>query len=175
MSGRDFSYPHPAQAQKSLLPPFHPLTVLRDWSPAAPGAAFRIVDSQTHCAAVGATGSGKSSGPLRHLSLAFLAHNYSICALSSKNETPTWEAWAEETARWDRRTQSGDLVIFGTSGKYRFNLLEWEAKRAASQGAGLTINIVNLLDEIAGAIVGNSARGHDGGGPTASGSKTHCM
>lgn len=149
----------------SDLPDFHPLTVLRDWSTISPGAAFRLADAQTHIICTGATGSGKSSGPLRHTALAYLAHGYGGVVLASKpEERPMWEQWAEETGRWNRRTQTGDLVIFDASGKWRFNFLEHEAGRTAAEGGGLTINIVALLDEIAGAIASGAGKASDSGG-----------
>ena len=43
------------------------------------------------------------------------------------------------------------------SGKWRFNFLDWEASRPEA-GGGLTINIVAILDEIAGAIASSAAR-----------------
>jgi hypothetical protein len=149
------------------LPPFHPMTVLRDWSDIAPGAAFRLIDAQTHILCMGSTGSGKSSGPLRHIALAYLAHGFGGVVLCSKpDERPMWEKWAEEAGRWKRESQTGDLVIFDASGKWQFNFLDWEASRAATEGGGLTINIVALLDEIAGAIAsgaGSAAEGGSGG------------
>jgi hypothetical protein len=53
------------------------------------------------------------------------------------------------------------LVIIDAGGKWRFNFIDWEASRP-EEGGGLAINIVNLLDEIAGAISG-------GGGPAEGG------
>ena len=148
------------------LPKFHPMTVLRDWSSISPGAAFRLIDAQTHILCTGSTGSGKSSGPLRHIALAYLAHGFGAVILCSKpDERAMWEQWAEEAGRWDRRTQTGDLVIFDASGKWRFNFLDVEARRATAEGGGLTLNIVALLDEIAGAIAsgaGNAAEGTGG-------------
>jgi hypothetical protein len=51
----------------------------------------------------------------------------------------------------------------GRSGKWRFNFLEWEASRP-EEGGGLTINIVALLDEIAGAIANSAGKAEGGGG-----------
>jgi len=147
------------------LPKFHPMTVLRDWSSISPGAAFRLIDAQTHILCTGSTGSGKSSGPLRHTGLAYLAHGFGGVILCSKpDERPMWEQWAEEAGRWNRRTQAGDLVIFDASGKWRFNFLDWEASRATAEGGGLTLNIVALLDEIAGAIASGASNAAEGTG-----------
>ena len=68
-----------------------------------------------------------------------------------------WEEWAAATGRLD------DLVIVNSAGKWRFNFLEWEASRPEG-GGGLTINIVALLDEIAGAIAHSAGRAEGGGG-----------
>src|ERR1017187_1018888 len=110
------------------------------------------------CCGIGATGSGKPSGPAKHLAYGYLAAGFGglvLCA--KKEERRQWEHWAAETERTD------DLVIIEASGQNRFNFMEWEASRPEA-GGGLTINIVNLLDEIAGAISGGSGPGEGGGG-----------
>jgi hypothetical protein len=137
-----------------VLPEFHPQTVLRDWGN---GQAFRLADAQTGVCVFGATGSGKTSGPAKHLAYGYLAAGFGglvLCA--KKEERRQWQQWAAETGRED------DLVIIEAGGKWRFNFLEWEASRP-EEGGGLTINIVALLDEIAGAIAhsaGNAEGGH---------------
>jgi hypothetical protein len=141
-----------------VLPEYHPLTVLRDWGKVSPGSAFRISDAQTGVVAFGATGSGKTSGPASHFGHSYLAHGFGgVVLCSKKDERPMWEQWAEETGR------TRDLIIIDKSGKWRFNFLEWEASRAG-EGAGLTINIVALLDEIAGAIASGAGKAEGGGG-----------
>ena len=50
-----------------------------------------------------------------------------------------------------------------TIGKWRFNFLEWEVSRTDASG-GLTINIVAILDEIAGAIAKAAGESENGGG-----------
>ena len=55
------------------LHPFHPMRVLQDWSALSPGAAFRIADAVTGVSVFGATGSGKTSGPAKHLASAYLS------------------------------------------------------------------------------------------------------
>ena len=135
------------------LPDFHPQTVIRDWGN---GHAFRLADAQTGVCVFGATGSGKTSGPAKHLAYGYLAAGFGglvLCA--KKEERRQWEQWATETRR------QGDLVIVEGNGKWRFNFLEWEASRPEA-GGGLTINIVAILDEIAGAIA-SSAGSSDGG------------
>src|ERR1700722_5227945 len=135
------------------LPDFHPQTMLRDWGS---GQAFRLADAQTGGGVFGATGSGKTSGPAKHLAYGYLAAGFGglvLCA--KKEERRQWQEWAKETRRED------DLVIIDASGTHRFNFLEWEASRTG-EGGGFTINVVALLDEIGGAISGADAKG--GGG-----------
>ena len=137
---------------KRALPEFHPQTVLRDWGN---GHAFRLSDAQTGVCVFGATGSGKTSGPAKHLAYGYLAAGFGGLVLCAKKEERVqWQQWAAETRR------SRDLVIIEGDGKWRFNFLEWEASRAEA-GGGLTINIVAILDEIAGAIASSS--GIEGG------------
>ena len=138
---------------KKGLPEFHPQTVLRDWGN---GEAFRLSDAQTGVCVFGATGSGKTSGPAKHLAYGYLAAGFGglvLCA--KKEECRQWQQWAADT----RRTK--DLIIIDGGGQWRFNFLEWEASRP-DVGGGLTINIVSILDEIAGAIA-SSASGAEGG------------
>jgi TraM recognition site of TraD and TraG len=137
------------------LPEFHPQTVLRDWNH---GQAFRLADALTGVCVFGATGSGKTSGPAKHLAYGYLAAGFGglvLCA--KKEERRQWQKWAADCGRTD------DLVIVDSSGKWRFNFLDWEASRPEASG-GLTINIVSILDEIAGAIARSAGRDESGGG-----------
>jgi hypothetical protein len=136
------------------LPPFHPLTVVRDWGN---GQAFRIADALTGVAAFGATGSGKTSGVAKHLALGYLAGGFGglvLCA--KKEERQQWQQWAKEAHR------EQDLLIFDASGRYCFNFMDWDASRKG-EGGGLTINTVALLDEIAGAVAGGAGSSEGGG------------
>src|SRR5579875_1123921 len=136
------------------LPDFHPLTVVRDWGR---GEAFRIADALTGVCVFGATGSGKTSGVAQHLAMGYLANGFGGLVLCAKKEERyQWEAWAKATGR------AADLVIIDAAGKWRFKFLDWEAARAG-QGGGLTINIVALLDEIAGNIAGGAGKEEGGG------------
>ncbi len=135
---------------RNELPEFHPQTVIRDWGN---GQAFRLADAQTGVCVFGATGSGKTSGPAKHLAYGYLAAGFGglvLCA--KKDECRQWQEWAAETGRED------DLVIINASGDWKFNFMTWEASRPEA-GGGLGINIVNLLDEIATAISGNTEGG----------------
>ena len=127
------------------LPDFHPDTVIRDWGN---GDAFRVADALTGVCVFGATGSGKTSGPGKHLAFGFLAAGFGglvLCA--KKDERPQWQHWAAETGRED------DIVVIDGEGNWRFNFLDWESSRP-DEGGGLSINVVNMFDELAIAISG---------------------
>jgi hypothetical protein len=137
------------------LPDFHPQAVLRDWGN---GQAFHLADALTGVCVFGATGSGKTSGPARHLAYGYLAAGFGGLVLCAKKEERLqWQKWAADCGRSD------DLVIVDSTGKWRFNFLEWEASRPEASG-GLTINIVSILDEIAGAIARAAGKAEGGGG-----------
>ena len=104
---------------------------------------------------MGATGSGKTSGPGAALAHAYLAHGFGGLVLCAKpDERDRWEEWAIQHNRGD------DLIIVNDLGDARFNFLEWEAARPG-MGGGLTINVVALLDELSAAITrkGDSSSG----------------
>lgn len=136
------------------VPDFSPMTVIRDWGA---GQAFRLEDALTGVCVFGATGSGKTSGPAKHLAYGYLSQDFGgIVLCAKKEERQQWVAWAHDTGR------EQDLVIVDKSGKWRFNFLDWEANRAG-EGGGITINIVALLDEIAGAIASGAGKAEGGG------------
>jgi TraM recognition site of TraD and TraG len=139
---------------------FDPHRVLIDWKDNAGG--FTIADATTGVCVMGATGSGKTSGPGQLLARAYLRAGFGGLVLCAKvDERAQWEAWVSAAGR------SKDLVIVDTTGQHAFNFLEWEASRADS-GGGFTINVVALLDEIAGAIdSGGGSGAGDGGGDNA--------
>lgn len=121
------------------------MTVLVEWGK---HSCFRIADALTGVSVLGATGSGKTSGPAKSLAYAYLAAGFGGLVLCAKaEERRMWEKWVAAAGR------SNDLIIVNVSGRHRFNFLDWEASRAGD-GGGLTINIVALLDEIGGAIAG---------------------
>ncbi len=145
------------QSRKSpspKAPAYHPETVIRDWGN---GDAFRLADAQTGVCVFGATGSGKTSGPAKHLAYGYMAAGFGGLVLcGKKDERHQWQKWAADTGRED------DLVIINADGDWRFNFMDWEASRP-EEGGGFTINIVALLDEIAMAVSEKSdGRGGDG-------------
>ena len=117
---------------------------------------FTLAEALTNCIVMGATGSGKTSGPGAFLALAYLAHGFGGLVLAAKpGERQQWERWAAMVGR------SADLIIFDTSGQWRFNFLQHEAERPGA-GAGLTLNIVALLEEISQAVAGTTGRSGEG-------------
>ena len=147
------AHPPPPHA----LPQFHPMTVLRRWT--QQGDEFRILDAVCGVACLGATGSGKTSGPARHLAIAYLAAEFGGIVLCAKpEERKQWQEWAELTER------SHDLVIIDASNKNRFNFLDWESSQAGV-GGGLTINVVAMLEEIISGLTppDKQGGGDDGG------------
>jgi len=139
----------------SGLAQFDPQMVLRDWGN---GSAFHLADALTGVCVFGATGSGKTSGPAKHLAYGYLAAGFGglvLCA--KKEERRQWQRWAADTGR------EKDLIIVDAAGKWRFNFLNWEASRPEASG-GLTINIVAIMDEIAGAVATAEGRSENGGG-----------
>jgi hypothetical protein len=144
-----FTHNNPGQN----LPPYHPQNVIRDWGN---GDAFRLADAVTGTVCFGSTGSGKTSGPAKHLAFGYLANGFGgIVLCGKKEEKHQWVQWAKETGREE------DLVIVNAAGDWRFNFMDWEASRP-EEGGGFSINIVALLDEIAGAISGSEKS--NGGG-----------
>jgi hypothetical protein len=131
---------------RATLPDFDPQNVLFGWSENSPDG-FTIADATAGVCVFGATGSAKTSGPGKMPAHAYLKHGFGGLVLCAKpEERQQWETWARETRR------SADLIVADADGYARFNFLEWAANQGG-QGAGYTINIVSLLDEIAGARV----------------------
>lgn len=147
----------PPQAQPPQAAPWHPMTLIREWF-TEQHQGFRLADALTGVSVFGATGSGKTSGPAKHLAIGYLAAGFGglvLCA--KKEERRQWEQWAADAKR------TGDLVIIDAAGTWRFNFLDWEARRPG-EGGGLTINIVALLDEIAAAVASGAGAGTESGG-----------
>jgi len=131
-----------------ILPPYHPNTVVRLWG----NDAFRVSDAVAGVCVFGATGSGKTTGPGKHLAYGYLAAGFGGVVLCAKpEESHQWQEWAAKTGR------SEDLVIIDAIGTWTFNVIEWECNRAG--GGGISINVANLLDELVQAAAGSAETG----------------
>lgn len=105
---------------------------------------------------LGATGSGKSSGSGRTMALAYLNAGFGGLVLCAKpDERQQWETYCRQTGRLD------DLVIFNPKEKWRFNPVDFERNRAG-EGAGLTENLLNLIETMEHAC--DPERGKKSGG-----------
>jgi hypothetical protein len=134
---------------------FDPQTVLIKWNGAD---GFRTVDAFSGVCVLGATGSGKSSGPARLIARAYLKNGFGGLVLCAKpEERLQWQRWAKQEGR------ERDLVIVNAAGAERFNFLEWAAN-LGGEGAGFTINIVSLFEEIGSAVEIGGGEGEHGGG-----------
>jgi type IV secretory pathway TraG/TraD family ATPase VirD4 len=125
------------------LPRFHPATRIRSLGQGEPD--FTIADATCHVAAVGATGSGKSSGTGMWGAVGYMGSEaqMGMLFLCSKTTDPgQYTEWTKEVGR------GKDVRRFDASGDlYRFNFLDWLSS-FAGEGAGLTINVVAFLEEI---------------------------
>jgi type IV secretory pathway TraG/TraD family ATPase VirD4 len=128
------------------LPRFHPATPIRELGD---GEKFSIADATTGVAVFGATGSGKTTGTGEFLAKGYLgsAAEMGMIILCAKlTEQQQWLEWAEQTGR------RKDVRVFdASSARYRFNFLDWISS-FASEGAGLTINVVAFLEELITAL-----------------------
>ena len=144
--------PRAGEIKPAALPPFHPATTIRYLGD---GQNFTIADATCGVAVFGATGSGKTSGTGRFLALGYLgsaAEMGGIVLCAKPTEKDQWLAWAKETGR------EKDVRVFDASGRERFNFLDWESAQS-SEGGGLTINVVALLEEIITALDPGKASG----------------
>jgi len=102
----------------------------------------------------GGIGSGKSSGSGASLARSYLNAGFGglvLCA--KKDELETWRNYVKEAKR------ESDLIVFDTSGKWRFPFLQYEISRPG-EGAGYTENLVRLFTTVFEAL----SRGSAGGG-----------
>lgn len=103
---------------------------------------FTLADAWEGVFAVGATGSGKSSGTAQFLALSYLRAGMGGLVLTAKaSETATWEEYCHRTGR------SRDLRIVRPGGPYRFNFVDHELQRPGA-GAGHTENLVHLFAQV---------------------------
>lgn len=102
----------------------------------------------------GGIGSGKTSGSGAALAKAYLEAGMGGLVLCAKNDVlEDWQRYAEQTGR------SNSLLVFDTSGHWRFPFLHYETTRSG-KGAGYTENLVRLFTTVQEAI----SRGRSGGG-----------
>ena len=138
------------------LPRFHPATRIRAMGEGEPD--YTIGDAACHLKILGAIGGGKTSGSGEFFAKGYLGSDAEMGMLilcAKPSEAAQWIRWAEETGR------GKDVRVFDASGdRFRFNFLDWMSG-FASEGAGLTINVVALLEEIITAL--EPERGTGGG------------
>lgn len=104
-----------------------------------PADAWTLSDAVRGVQIFGSIGSGKSTGSGKLLAYSFLNNGFGGLVLCVKpDERANWEAYARETGRSD------DIIIFDKDSGLELNLLTYELLRQ-SEGAGETINMVNLL------------------------------
>lgn len=101
--------------------------------------AWTIGDACNGCLALGGTGSGKSTGSMATIILAYLRAGFGGVFLTSKPDDSRTYA---KFCRMARREH--DLLVFGPGRGLRFNPLDAELQRKDA-GAGLTENIRQLL------------------------------
>jgi len=120
------------------------------------GDAWRIKDACEGTLILGGTGSGKTSGSGQTLARSFLSAGFGGLVLCAKTDEPgLWRRYAAECGR------EGDVVMFGGAEPWKFNFMDYEARRPGP-GAGLTENLINLIVEVASIGSGTgSGRGGD--------------
>jgi len=107
-----------------------------------PGDDFTTRDAVEGAAIVGRTGSGKSSGPGRALSLSYLrAMMGGLVVCHSREELAEWQRRAQLAGRAD------DLVVIVAGGPNRLNVLEHAGKHAAS-AAELPELVADIIGEL---------------------------
>jgi hypothetical protein len=117
------------------------------------GAPWTLGDAVEGTLVLGATGSGKSSGPGQAMIEAFLSSGFGGLVLTAKQGER--EAWEAHCRRYGRES---DLIVFGSSERWRYNYLDRELNRPGS-GAGHTENIVNLFTTVLEVAERNSGQG----------------
>jgi type IV secretory pathway TraG/TraD family ATPase VirD4 len=101
--------------------------------------ALNLRDLFTGISVLGATGSGKSSGPGRTLALTFLKYGFGGLVLCAKSdEAETWRRYCKIADRLD------DLIVFNPRYDVSFNWLDYEF-RSGARGQGFVDNCVSLL------------------------------
>jgi len=90
---------------------------------------------------MGATGSGKSSGPGKHAAMAMLRSGWGFCILCAKtDELSRWQKYIRDHAL----ERADDLVILNKDSGLKFNFLTYELTRAG-KGADEILNAINTI------------------------------
>lgn len=106
-----------------------------------PGTENHITwaDSVEGALILGATGSGKTSGPAKLIALSQLRSGFGLCVLcAKKEERERWERYAQEAGR------SEDVIVLNKASSRKFNFLQYEMNRKG-EGAGDVLNVINIL------------------------------
>lgn len=131
---------------------------LLEW---AKGEVFSVRDSFSGTCIMGATGSGKSSGSLRHLSCSMIRAGFGGAFLTVKSEDcGVYERYATECGR------ARDLVVYSPeSNPLRFNFIQAEID-ASPDPQALADNLTALIMLVAslGDMHRGKSRGSGGGG-----------
>lgn len=129
---------------------FSPDTPLLWLSPEDPFTVGNVLEG---VAVLGGTGAGKTTSSGYQLTRAMLNLGWGglVCTVKT-DEADRWRRLCEVTGRSD------DLIVFDGSGEHGFNFLNWEVSRGG-EGAGLTENVVQLLEELGEMIDRASGRG----------------
>jgi type IV secretory pathway TraG/TraD family ATPase VirD4 len=116
-----------------------------------------IADSFMHICCMGATGSGKSSGPSEMIALAHLRAGFGGIFTSTKPDDLAMQLeWCK------RANRLSDVIIFGPGHDKCFNFLDYEMTRPGV-GAGLVDDIVMFLLNIAQIRSREAAKSGGGG------------
>jgi len=119
-----------------------------------------LADSFTGIACLGATGSGKSSGPSQHIAAAHLRNGFGGVFGAAKPDD------LQMQLEWCRRAgRENDVVIFGPDHDIQYNFLDEEVRRSGP-GRGQTENIVKMLLNVS-EIRGRESGKNGGGGENA--------
>jgi type IV secretory pathway TraG/TraD family ATPase VirD4 len=117
--------------------------------------AFTVGHSLEHVLAFGASGSGKSSGCIKSMTLGMLNAGYGLLMLSAKTTDP------EDFLEWARMAgREKSVVRFGPAHKLGFNLLEYELGRGGTS-EDRTMNVAGILGAV-GEITARSLHDRQG-------------
>lgn len=94
---------------------------------------------------VGTNGSGKTSGPGKHIALQFLRFGLGgLVLVSKRDEANLWKTYCASTGRLD------DLIIMEPDGPHVFNFIDYIGRTQVGPGSGLAANVADVIYQIAG-------------------------